>query len=98
VLQIEYPSDIDEFNKILGTSEGKGSLLKDLGIILNSETRVFTNPEPIVKQPVKTEEPKVESETPMEKKPAKKTSSTKKIAIVGEGKPPMPNLFAGLFD
>ena len=35
VLQIEYPSDIDEFNKILGTSEGKGNLLKDLGIIIN---------------------------------------------------------------
>ena len=35
VLQIEYPSDIDEFNKILGTSEGKGSLLKDLGIIIS---------------------------------------------------------------
>ena len=35
VLQIEYPSDIDEFNKILGTSEGKGSLLRDLGIIIS---------------------------------------------------------------
>ena len=35
VLQIEYPSDLDEFNKILGTSEGKGSLLRDLGIIIN---------------------------------------------------------------
>jgi DNA gyrase/topoisomerase IV subunit B len=35
VLQIEYPSDIDEFNKILGTSEGKGNLLKDLGIIIS---------------------------------------------------------------
>ena len=34
VLQIEYPSDIDEFNKILGTSEGKGNLLKNLGIIV----------------------------------------------------------------
>ena len=34
VLQIEYPSDIDEFNKILGTSEGKGNLLKNLGIII----------------------------------------------------------------
>ena len=45
VLQIEYPSDIDEFNKILGTSEGKGSLLKDLGIILNSDSVVFKNPE-----------------------------------------------------
>jgi DNA gyrase/topoisomerase IV subunit B len=35
VLQIEYPSDIDAFNKILGTSEGKGNLLKDLGIIIS---------------------------------------------------------------
>lgn len=35
VLQIEYPSDLEEFNKILGTSEGKGSLLKDLGIIIS---------------------------------------------------------------
>lgn len=34
ILQIEYPSDLDEFNKILGTSEGKNSLLKDLGIIV----------------------------------------------------------------
>jgi len=100
VLQIEYPSDIDEFNKILGTSEGKGSLLKDLGIILNSETRVFTNPEPIIKLTEKVEEPVVEVK-PVEKKPAKKTSSTKKIAIVGEGRSPAlapTNLFAGLFD
>jgi small conductance mechanosensitive channel len=43
-MQIEYPSDIDEFNKILGTSEGKGNLLKDLGVILNNETRTFTTP------------------------------------------------------
>ena len=35
VLQIEYPSDIDEFNKILGTSEGKGNLLKNLDIIIS---------------------------------------------------------------
>jgi len=35
VMQIEYPSDIDEFNRILGTSEGKGSLLKDLGVVIN---------------------------------------------------------------
>ena len=100
VLQIEYPSDIDEFNKILGTSEGKGSLLKDLGIILNSETKVFTNPEPIIKLTEKVEEPVVEVK-PVEKKPAKKTSSTKKIAIVGEGRSPVlapTNLFAGLFD
>ena len=35
IIQIEYPSDIDEFNKILGTSEGKGNLLKNLGIIIH---------------------------------------------------------------
>lgn len=35
LLQIEYPSDLDEFNKILGTSEGKNSLLKDLGVIVD---------------------------------------------------------------
>ncbi len=35
VLQIEYPSDIDEFNKILGTSEGKGELLRGLGLIIS---------------------------------------------------------------
>ena len=33
IMQIDYPSDIKAFNKILGTSEGKGDLLKDLGII-----------------------------------------------------------------
>lgn len=35
VMQIEYPSDIDAFNRILGTSEGKGELLRDLGIIIS---------------------------------------------------------------
>jgi len=35
VLQIEYPSDIDEFNRILGTSAGKGDLLRELGIVIN---------------------------------------------------------------
>jgi hypothetical protein len=127
VLQIEYPSDIDEFNKILGTSEGKGNLLKDLGIILNSESRVFTNPDPAVKltkipdkvveeikttcsEIAKTVEFKTEAENKTikvsievepKKKPPKKTNSTKKIAIVGEGKDRVAeavNLFAGLFD
>ena len=101
VLQIEYPSDIDEFNKILGTSEGKGSLLKDLGIILNSESRVFTNPEPIIKPVKKVEEPIAVETKPAGKKATKK-NSTKKIAIVGDGKPTATtvatNLFAGLFD
>jgi len=30
--QVEYPSDIEHFNFLLGTSEGKASLLKDIGI------------------------------------------------------------------
>ena len=34
LFRVEYPSDINEFNKILGTSEGKGNLLKDLGILI----------------------------------------------------------------
>lgn len=33
-MQIEYPSDIEKFNEILGTSGGKNSLLKDLGIVI----------------------------------------------------------------
>lgn len=32
-MQIQYPSDVDEFNRILGTSEGKNNLFKELGII-----------------------------------------------------------------
>lgn len=32
-LQIQYPSDIDEFNRILGSTEGKRDLLTELGII-----------------------------------------------------------------
>lgn len=32
-LRIEYPSDVDEFNRILGSSEGKNDLFKELGII-----------------------------------------------------------------
>ena len=35
LIQVEYPSDLDTFNKILGTSEGKNELLKDLGVIVN---------------------------------------------------------------
>jgi len=35
VLQVDYPSDIDEFNRILGTSEGKGELLRGLGLIIS---------------------------------------------------------------
>lgn len=95
VLQIEYPSDIDEFNKILGTSEGKGSLLKDLGIILNSEAKTFSNPKKIAvkilpKKELKSEEVKVSTQ--------KKTTTTK----IKKGDKPAEvekiNLFAGLFD
>lgn len=35
VLQIEYPSDVEEFNRILGTSAGKGDLLREVGIVIN---------------------------------------------------------------
>ena len=110
VLQIEYPSDIDEFNKILGTSEGKGSLLKDLGIILNSESRVFTNPEPVVKPdkvivPVTIDGPvlTITEQVPVEKttKKTTKKAPAKKARPVVEAKPATPvatNLFAGLFD
>lgn len=32
-IQLEYPSDIEEFNRIVGSSQGKNDLLKELGII-----------------------------------------------------------------
>lgn len=37
VMKIEYPSDIDEFNRILGSSEGKNVLMKELGILTRGE-------------------------------------------------------------
>lgn len=33
VVQLEYPTDLDEFNRILGTAGGKADLLKNLGIV-----------------------------------------------------------------
>lgn len=33
LIQVEYPSDIDKFNFILGTSKGKADLLTELGIV-----------------------------------------------------------------
>ena len=33
IKQVQYPSDVDEFNKILGSSTGKRELLQQLGII-----------------------------------------------------------------
>lgn len=37
LIQVEYPSDIEKFNEILGTSAGKNNLLQDLGIIESKE-------------------------------------------------------------
>ena len=34
LMQIEYPSDVEEFNRILGTSAGKNDLFKELGIVV----------------------------------------------------------------
>ena len=103
VLQIEYPSDIDEFNKILGTSEGKGGLLKDLGIILSSESKTFKNPDLAVKPIIETNLEEVlvkKSEVVKEKKekklPSKKTATMKNNPV--EEKFTQVNLFAGLFD
>ena len=35
VIQIQYPSDIDKFNEILGTSQGKNELMRELGVIVS---------------------------------------------------------------
>lgn len=34
LMQIEYPSDIDKFNKILGTGEGKSELMREVGLVI----------------------------------------------------------------
>ena len=94
VLQIDYPSDIDEFNKILGTSEGKGSLLKDLGIILSNETRTFSNPEKIIAKAL----PKKGLKT-VEATVSKQNKTTTKVKNGGKpAEAEKVNLFAGLFD
>ena len=36
-LQISFPADVDEFNHILGSSEGKRDLLAELGIVTQGE-------------------------------------------------------------
>lgn len=36
LIQVEYPSDVDKFNKILGTGSGKNELMRELGIIKSS--------------------------------------------------------------
>ena len=33
IIQVEYPSDVDEFNRIMGSSSGKYELLKELNIL-----------------------------------------------------------------
>ena len=99
LLQIDFPNDVDEFNRIMGTSEGKGSLLKDLGIVLNNENKIFSNPEPI-----KTECKKVINEANLEvAKDIKKAKvkSEKQKATKQKQEATMPtsvNLFAGIFD
>lgn len=37
LIQVDYPSDVDLFNKIVGTSEGKNELMKELGVIVSGE-------------------------------------------------------------
>lgn len=106
ILQIEYPSNIDEFNKILGTSEGKGDLLKDLGIIRSNETRVFKNP-------IAVQKPATIAESAKTKRATKDKSTKKPAMTVGEKKlakkvitknktvetaPVQVDLFAGLLD
>ena len=34
LMAIEYPSDVDKFNKILGTGEGKSELMKEVGLVV----------------------------------------------------------------
>lgn len=33
LFRVDYPSDVDEFNRIMGSTEGKYDLLKDLNIL-----------------------------------------------------------------
>ena len=99
VMQIEYPSDIDEFNKILGTSEGKGNLLKDLGIILSNDSKVFENPsqEPVVVKKTAKKTTKTTKEAKAAKTEQKKPVAKKKVEAPKQVQP-TGNLFAGLFD
>ena len=106
VLQIEYPSDIDEFNKILGTSEGKGDLLKDLGIIISNETKVFKNPVAVQRPVIPAKSARITEATKdmpikksvsvvVEKKPVKKVTTKNKTIEI---EPVQVDLFAGLLD
>ena len=92
IMQIEYPSDLDEFNKILGTSEGKGDLLKELGIILANHKKVFDNPSI---NEIKKEDA-IEPKAP--KKKAKDIKKAVKSVNTKNSEPAAGNLFAGLFD
>ncbi len=40
IYRVSYPSDINEFNQILGTSAGKRSLLEDLNLIIDIRNEV----------------------------------------------------------
>ena len=93
VLQIDYPSDIDEFNKILGTSEGKGSLLKDLGII--KTTAALTFEKPMEKKTAAKATKSVKSELAKKKAVKRKepVSEVKPLKTQTAG-----DLFAGLFE
>ena len=95
VLQIDYPSDIDEFNKILGTSEGKGKLLKELGIILSSDVKVFENPK---SSPKKKKIIKNESNNKTANTPTKITTANKRKKSTISNNIVQGNLFADLFE
>ena len=82
LIRVEYPSDVDEFNKILGTSEGKGDLLKALGVIKDTpiisyeipkveETQINTIPVIEETKVVKPTKPKAAKKTESISKPAK---------------------------
>lgn len=34
LIQVDFPSDVNRFNKILGTSEGRSELMKEVGIVI----------------------------------------------------------------
>lgn len=44
LIQVDYPSDVDLFNKIVGSSAGRNQLMQDLGIIkdMSSDPNTFT--------------------------------------------------------
>lgn len=101
LLQIDFPSDVDEFNKIMGTSEGKGSLLKDLGIVLSNKSKVFTNPE-LVKAAKVAQADVAIADKPATSKTAKQLKTKDKKQQTTKQKQETEqvgiNLFAGLLD